>query len=159
MLVVLGSPNSPEGVLSDISKSRLNFCLNLYTKNDFVLCTGGWGDHFNTSKKPHAEHCKAYLIENGILESAFLDFALSSNTVDDAVKIKPIVEALKDASLKIITSDYHLERVKLIFNEILKPFQLEFFGVKSNLPNSVYNKLVAHEKKAVKSILANGLYY
>lgn len=159
VLVVLGSPNSPDGVLSDISKSRLDFCLNLYTKGDFVLCTGGWGDHFNTSKNPHAEYCKAYLTKNDILESAFLDFALSSNTVDDAIKVKPIVESIKHPQLKIITSDYHLERVKLIFNEILKPFELEFFGVKSNLPDSVYNKLVTHEKKAVKSILANGLYY
>ncbi|MCF7568715.1 YdcF family protein [Sabulilitoribacter arenilitoris] len=158
-LIVLGSPNSPEGVLSDISRSRLNYCASLYTKGSFVLCTGGWGDHFNTSSKPHAEYSKAYLIKNGIPKDAFLDFALSSNTVDDAVKIKPVVEKLDNVHLTIITSEYHLERVKLIFNEILNPFELEFVGVKSNLSKDVYNKLVAHEKKAVKSILDNGLYY
>lgn len=159
VLIVLGSPNSPEGILSDISKSRLSYCASLYTKGSLVLCTGGWGDHFNTSSKPHAEYSKTYLIKNGVSENDFLDFALSSNTVDDAVKIKPIIEKLDDAHLTIITSDYHLERVKLIFNEILKPFELEFVGVKSNLSKDAYNKLVAHEKKAVKSILDNGLYY
>tara|TARA_R110002126_G_scaffold181672_2_gene330481 strand:+ start:1569 stop:1733 length:165 start_codon:yes stop_codon:yes gene_type:complete len=49
VLVVLGSPNSPTGALSDISKSRLNFCLENYSEDQKVLCTGGWGDHFNTS--------------------------------------------------------------------------------------------------------------
>lgn len=159
ILIILGSPNSPEGILSDISKSRLNFCANLYNKGNLVLCTGGWGDHFNTSKKPHAEYAKAYLIKKGVFKSDFLDFAISSNTVEDAVKTKSIIEKLDDVHLTIITSDYHLERVKLIFSEILKPFEMEFFGVKSNLSNEAYNKLVAHEKKAIKSILDNGLYY
>ncbi|MFD1615878.1 YdcF family protein [Gelatiniphilus marinus] len=159
VLIVLGAPNSPDGKLSVISKSRLNHCASIFAKENLVLCTGGWGDQFNTSNKPHAQYCKAYLIKNGVLRHAFLDFALSSNTVDDAVKIKPIVKALNQVRLTVITSDYHLERVKLIFNEILKSFELKYVGVKSNLSEEAYNKLVSHEKKAVKSILENGLYY
>ncbi|WP_034042410.1 YdcF family protein [Wocania ichthyoenteri] len=159
VLIVLGSPNSPEGILSDISKSRLNFCASVYSKNNLVLCTGGWGDHFNTANKPHAYYAKAYLIKKGIVEKDFLDHAISSNTVEDAVKIKSIIEKLNGVSLTIITSDYHLNRVKLIFNEILKPFKLDFVGVKSNLDKKDYDLLVNHEKKAIKSILENGLYY
>tara|TARA_R110000868_G_scaffold328512_1_gene589329 strand:+ start:1322 stop:1549 length:228 start_codon:yes stop_codon:yes gene_type:complete len=71
VLVVLGSPNSPTGALSDISKSRLNFCLENYSEDQKVLCTGGWGDYFNTSNKPHADYAKAYLIKKGVLEKIF----------------------------------------------------------------------------------------
>ena len=159
VLIVLGSPNSPTGELSEISKSRLNYSLHDFQKGNRILCTGGWGPHFNTATHAHASYSKAYLMEQGLEENDFLAFALSSNTVDDAVKIKPIIAKFKKPLLTIITSDYHLNRVQLIFNEILKNQQLEFIGVQSNLDKETYKALVAHEKKAVSSILKKGLYY
>ncbi|WP_420603518.1 YdcF family protein [Flagellimonas sp.] len=160
VLIVLGSPNSASGELSSISKSRLDRCLDLFEKESLVLCTGGWGPHFNTADYPHAHYAKTYLIQKGLLEHAFLDFALSKNTVDDAVKVKTILSALKDdVSLTIITSGYHLVRVKLIFNEILEGFAMQFVGVSCKLDKDEYDALLAHEKKAVAAILENGLYY
>ena len=159
ILVVLGSPNSPTGELSVISKERLDFCLEIYRKEMMILCTGSWGAHFNTASEPHAFYTKKYLMEKGVPEDRFLKFGLSSNTVEDAVKIKDIVSRLENINLKIITSDYHLERVKLIFKEILKNYKMTFFGVKSNFEKEKYNVLVQHEKKAIEGILKNGLYY
>ncbi|MDD7885289.1 YdcF family protein [Flavivirga sp. 57AJ16] len=159
VLIILGSPNSPSGKLSAISISRLNYCANRYQKGNLILCTGGWGAHFNTSKNSHASIAKQFLIKKGLLEEDFLDFALSGNTVDDAVKIKPIISKLGKVKLTIITSDYHLKRVELIFNEILEGYTMDFIGVKSHLEQEVYNTLVQHEKKAINSILKNGLYY
>lgn len=159
IFIILGSPNSSTGKLSDISKSRLDYCLNHHKKDTLVLCTGGWGKHFNTSSSSHAALAKQYLIEKGLLGMNFLDFALSQNTVDDAVKIKPIVSLLDNPFLTIITSDYHLDRVKLIFNQILKKYDMEFIGVESNLETKTYNALMLHEEKAIQSILKNGLYY
>lgn len=159
VLIILGSPNSPSGKLSDISISRLNDCVNRYQKGNLILCTGGWGEHFNISKKSHATFAKQYLIEKGILEEDFLDFALSGNTVDDAVKIKPIISTLEKSKLTIITSDYHLNRVKIIFNKILENYTMDFIGVESNLGQEEYNALMQHEKNAINSIIQNGLYY
>ncbi|MEP1489670.1 MAG: YdcF family protein [Algibacter sp.] len=159
ILIVLGSPNSPSGKLSDISISRLNDCFNRYKKGDLILCTGGWGEHFNTSKKSHATYAKQYLIEKGILEEDFLDFALSRNTVDDAVKIKPIISKLEKSKLTIITSDYHLNRVKLIFTEILKNYTMDFIGIESNLNKEKFQEYMQHETTAINSIIQNGLYY
>ena len=160
VLIVLGSPNTPTGELSDISKSRLNYCKNYFSEKQLVICSGGWGEHFNTSQHAHATYAKAYLIENGLPEACFLKLALSSNTVDDAVKIKPILETLGDAKLLIITSDYHLERVSLIFKTILKTYDMSFIGVDSSfLDEDHLNNLIAHEKKAIQSILKNGLDY
>ena len=155
----MGSLNSPTGVLSDISKSRLNYCAYIYKKGDFVLCTGGWGAHFNTSAHSHASYAKQYLIEKGVSEDDFLELALSGHTVDDAVKKKPILSQLDHIKLSIITSDYHQDRVKLIFNEILEGFTKEFIGVDSGLVQEDYEAAVVHEQKAIASILQNGLYY
>lgn len=159
VFIILGSPNSPSGRLSDISISRLNYCVNRYEKGNLIICTGGWGEHFNTSKSSHATFAKRYLIEKGLLEEDFLDFALSGNTVEDAVKIKPIISKLKKIKLTIITSDYHLNRVKIIFNEILENYTMDFIGVESNLEQEEYNALILHEKNAINSIVQNGLYY
>lgn len=159
VLIILGSPNSPSGELSDISLSRLNDCINRYQKGNYILCTGGWGAHFNTSKSSHAALAKQYLIEKGILEEDFLDFALSGNTVEDAVKIKPIISKLEKYKLTIITSDYHLNRVKIIFNKILENYTMDFIGVESDLDQEKYNALIQHEKNAINAIEQNGLYY
>ena len=159
VLIVLGSPNSPSGELSDISKSRLDCCRKMFTKGQLILCTGGWGPHFNTSDKPHAFYGKEYLMGNGLSEEDFLDLALSENTVDDAVKLKSILPDLRNIKLIVITSDYHLERVKLIFNEILTNYEMAFVGVESNMAAEKLHQLKEHENKAINSIRENGLYY
>jgi uncharacterized SAM-binding protein YcdF (DUF218 family) len=158
ILIVLGGTNSEQGDLCPISKSRLNYCITKFQKNNSILCTGGWGNHFNNTKNPHAFYAKKYLIKNGIPEESFLDFALSKHTVDDALKIKEICSE-QDNNLLIITSDYHSKRVKLIFTEILKSYNMQFFGAPSNLEKEKYAALITHEGKAIKGIIENGLYY
>ncbi|MCK0114629.1 YdcF family protein [Gelidibacter sp. F63206] len=159
VLIILGSPNSPSGKLSDISLSRLNYCVHHFQPENLILCTGGWGAHFNTSEHAHASLAKRYLLENNIPEAVFLDFALSGNTVEDAVKAKEILSKLENIRLTIITSDYHVDRVKLIFNEILETYTMDFIGVKSNLDTDVFEALDQHEKSAIEAIIKNGLYY
>ena len=159
ILIVLGAPNSDSGELSPMSKSRLNFCKTRYAPGNLVLCTGGWGEHFNTTLQSHASYAKDYLLKIGFSEDDFLPNALSQNTVDDAVKIKRILANLNNVKLTLITSDYHLERVTLIFKEILGEYPLEFVGVPSDLTSSMYNDLAQHETEAIISIKKNGLYY
>ncbi len=88
-----------------------------------------------------------------------MENALSKNTVDDAVKVKSIVSNLNNAKLIVITSDFHLKRVQLIFNIILENYDMEFVGVESNLEEEKLNSFVQHEQKAIKAILEDGLYY
>jgi len=151
VLVILGSTNSSTGELSDISKSRLEYGANLYSYGKFILCTGGWGKHFNISNEAHAVYSKNYLIARGIPESAFLEFALSNNMVEDAVKSKPILHKLKNPKITIITSDFHLPRVQLIFNEILKGVTFECVGVSTFfLDSEQRTMLLAHEQESTK---------
>jgi len=96
ILIVLGSPNSSQGKLSSISIDRLDYCMQYFNKETLILCTGGFGAHFNTTSTPHATYAKTYLVSNGIAENNFLNAALSSNTVEDAVKIKSILAELSN---------------------------------------------------------------
>jgi len=159
IIIVLGAPNSPEGILSSIAENRLDLCFKMFSKGDLILCTGGWGKHFNTSNLPHSYYAKEYLLKKGISESNFLESAISNNTVDDAVKIKEIISKHKKLKLLIITSDFHLNRTKLIFKEVLKEYTLEFVAAENNLPRHQLKKIIEHEKKSINKIIENGLYY
>jgi len=160
VLVVLGSPNDTNGELSAIAKSRLNFAAEQYAPGKFILCTGGWGKHFNLAKESHAYFAKRYLVDNGIPDHAFLEFALSGNTVEDAVKSKEILSPMNNINVTIITSHFHLERVKLIFDQIFSGMSFKYEGVSDDfLPADQRAILEAHEKAAIASIRQNGLYY
>ncbi|MGZ3873428.1 MAG: YdcF family protein [Mucilaginibacter sp.] len=159
IIIILGSPNSDSGELGAVAKSRLDHCLHIYTKSMFVLCTGGWGKHFNTTRIAHAVYAKNYLIERGIPGDAFLPGALSENSVDDAVKVKEVISEIPDPTLTVITSDFHLERVRLIFTKILNDHSCSFVGVPAALSVDELQIVTRHEQEAIRSILQNGLYY
>ena len=161
VLIVLGSPNSAEGKLGDIAVDRLNYCYEIFDSNkNLILCTGGFGDHFNTANQPHASYAIEYLMSLGIDSSYFMDIALSSNSVEDVVKSKQVLlNSGSDYSVKVITSDFHLERVKIIFESILTGFEKTYFGVTHQMPIDERQKRIEHERKAINEIRKNGLYF
>ena len=94
-----------------------------------------------------------------VLKSDLLKPSLSSNTVDDAIKLKEVLDNFKKCELILITSDFHMERVQLIFNEILKNYTIVYVKAKSSLNDDEIQIYKNHEKNAVQGILENGLYY
>ena len=160
VIVVLGSPNFPDGTLGPIALDRLQGCLSIFNSQKHkILCTGGFGAHFNTSPVAHANYLKDFLIQKGVPSTAFLPLALSSNTVEDAVMSKSILMEVEYKDLIIITSDYHVARVKFIFTEILKDFNLNFKAVTHHSIDDVLEPLIQHEKVAMDQLISNGLYY
>lgn len=160
VIVVLGSPNFPDGTLGPIALDRLQGCLSIFNPQKHkILCTGGFGAHFNTSPIAHANYLKDILIQKGVPSTAFLPLALSSNTVEDAVMSKSILKETKFKDLIIITSEYHVARVKFIFTEILKDFNLNFKSVAHHSIDDVLEPLIQHEKVAMDQLISNGLYY
>ena len=160
IIIILGSPNSSKGRLSKIAIGRAKKCLEIFNPaKDMILCTGGFGLHFNTSEQPHADHLKRYLINNGVLENYILPFANSSNTVEDAIKAKEILLIYEAKKATIITTIYHLKRVQLIFDEVLGGIEKKYFGVPNNMSEKSILKFEKHEINAMEGILKNGLYY
>ena len=117
MIVVLGSPNSENGELFSTAKERCELALAEYTKHSDwkILLTGGYGAHFNKTDHPHAEYLRRYLVKRGVPNQAIVEFAESTNTLQDASLSKSIIQRYKVAEILIITSDYHIDRARYIF--------------------------------------------
>ncbi|WP_349286233.1 hypothetical protein [Pseudoalteromonas sp. BZB3] len=62
-IILLGGPNNAQGELSEIVKSRCQttFQYHLNYPELKILCTGGFGAHFNVTEHAHADYIIAYL--------------------------------------------------------------------------------------------------
>ncbi len=157
VILLLGSPNNFKGELSSISEERINRAFKEYKSNPGfqILLTGGFGEHFNTTDLPHAHYAKMHLLHLGVPEKDFLEFAISSNTVEDALFSKPIIENLTIEKIIVVTSDFHVERVKTIFESIFPKCNIEFSSSLTVLPTSQLKKLKSHESQALKRFKQN----
>lgn len=154
-IVVLGAPNSDKGELSEMAVNRLDKAIEFYNRNkDYkIICTGGFGEHFNTTSFPHAKYAADYLIKYGVHPDNILEYVISSNTIEDVLKTKSAVENLQVKNLVIITSDFHMQRAKLLFEKHLNDQNLTFIEARSTLDEDVLEKLKEHEKKAILRLI------
>lgn len=127
IILILGSYNDEQGVLSEIATSRLDKGISIYQNylNSKIILTGGYGSHFNSTKRPHSFYAKLHLIKNNIPVIDILDEVNSSHTLEDAFLSKKIIEKYVDKKIIIVTSDYHIPRVQFIFNLVFKEHLLQ----------------------------------
>ncbi len=153
-IVLLGAPNDENGGLSQIALERANRAIEECARQPgaLVLPTGGWGDHFNTTDKPHAFYSRKYLVEHGVAASRFLPHAESRNTVEDAALAKPILETAGVDAITIVTSDFHVGRAKFLFRRALKGVKISFAPSVTHLPEEELAKLSAHETRSIKML-------
>ena len=93
-VVVLGSPNDDQGRLSTIARERCDRALEEYLAHpDWkIICTGGFGPHFNTTDRPHHHYTKKYLVSKGAPEEDVLEGVMSASTLEDAHLLGPVLE-------------------------------------------------------------------
>jgi len=158
VIIILGSPNTNEGVLLPMALGRLNKAITLYKeKISKIIITGGFGHHFNTTDYPHAFYAQKYLIENGVNKDDIQEFALSCDTVDDAKKSLPIISKLK-LPFCVITSDFHVERAKYIFESVFNKENIYFFFDDYSKKISRYERKVLfdHEIRELNNLKKEG---
>lgn len=162
IILVLGSPNEVDCTLSEMAKSRLAVCLKLYENgNHKIVLTGGFGKHFNIADKSHAFYLKQNLVAENIPETDILALVESRHSVEDATLSKWIIGQYQPEEIIIVTSDYHYERAKMIFNAVYAPFtRISFLLASSkNVDPEILNPLVLHEKVAVQDLLDHGVRF
>lgn len=117
VILVLGSPNDAQGHLYSIALERCRRALRLHRDNPTwpLLLTGGFGAHFNTTDKPHAYYLRCWLETSAVPPTAFLPFAESRNTLEDASLAKPILLATGARCALVVTSDFHADRARFVF--------------------------------------------
>lgn len=157
VILILGAPNDQEGNLGQIAKDRLDCAFDIYqaNENSLILCTGGFGSHFNTSANPHAYYAKKYLIGKGVAKEFFLESPLSSNTVDDFRMTKSMILKINPTVLFVITSDFHIKRAKILHNIIISFPRVAFIPAKSSFSDQELETLILHEKIAIQELEDN----
>jgi uncharacterized SAM-binding protein YcdF (DUF218 family) len=152
VIVVLGSPNDEQGKLSSIALERCAQVLSEFEKHpDYaVLPTGGWGEHFNTTDKPHGFYIQQELMKRGIPETAILPCIESSNTIEDATFARPALESFPEADLIVVTSDFHAARARFLFKREFPERRISISASRTDLPPEALARLKDHEQKTME---------
>lgn len=161
-VVILGSPNDLAGNLSEMGQGRVSLGFETYHKlvaqGYRLLLTGGYGEHFNTTQQPNASYAEKLLLDRGVPAEHIVEFAESRNTVDDALKSRPIVDKYGAERLVVVSSDFHLGRVQFVFEQVFPDKQVEFLGapyLESRTPEE-RERLLAHEDRELTSLWEHG---
>lgn len=160
VILLLGAPNDDQGNLSSIAKERCDKAYeeSLRLPKAQILPTGGFGAHFNTTDKPHAFYTRKYLMARGVDEARFLPSAESGNTIEDMKIAAPILEREKIDVVWLVTSDFHTERALLLAGEYLpKNVEIKPSPSVTHVSKEEMERLVAHEKKAIMRLRAQGI--
>ena len=151
-IILLGGPNNAQGELSEIVIKRCQtaFEYHLNFPELKILCTGGFGAHFNETEHAHADYVKAYLKELGVHDTQFLPIAESRFTLEDALLTKPILQRADISEVVLITSSFHMKRAKYIFNRLCPELFLECVEAPTPVCEHELEKLLAHEVRALQ---------
>ncbi len=156
-IVALGSLNDESGKLSSIAIERCDQALLEYRNipGAKILPTGGWGNHFNTTDKPHGHYVREYLLAKGVPSDDVLECAESSNTIEDAALSKTILERHAIDELIVVTSDFHISRAQFLFEKTYPKSRLSFSSAVTHLSSDELTKLWDHEKNALEKLKMN----
>ncbi len=157
LVVLLGNENDSEGNLSPVAISRANTAVRFLNKNNewLVLPTGAFGSHFNTTKIPHGQYLTDYLLANGIPASQILPHTNSANTIQDGICAHKIVANLEASQIVVVTSDFHMKRVKFIFGQLFADMTIEYLNAPNQVDPPTLAKLLAHETRALRRLQEN----
>lgn len=151
-ILLLGASNNAKGELSQMAIDRLECAYAVYSNNSNVnfICTGGFGEHFNTTKIPHAEYLQQWLQIRGVKESNFLPHILSSNTYEDIQELSKRINHTSTDLFIIITSDFHLKRVCMLCQMLICYKNIIFIPAISKLKDNELLARLAHEEKSIQ---------
>lgn len=146
-LIVLSHLMSENCYLGIESIARSKLAIEKFSSNDYdLLITIGWAYRVDCAI-PIADVVKKYILKNSNIEKRYITSLTSSrDTVGDAYYCLDYFRDAPLSELHIITSDYHVERVKIIFKAIFNNrLKIKVFGAKTEVSND--SAVLQHEKK------------
>src|SRR5262249_37573921 len=127
VIVLLGNENDAAGNLSNFALARCSKAADLATRFPEypILPTGNFG-RFNRSDRAHGDLLREHLIALGVASQRVLIPTDSSNTLEDALVARKRVIDLGATALIVVTSEFHMRRVKYIFHRVFPDLSLNF---------------------------------
>lgn len=133
-VLILSHEMSKFGELNGVSKSRAELAAKLCEKSDYdFVITSGW-DYRPDCNQAIADVMASFLLDRlSICDKKIFISRQSRDTVGDAVFAR-LLFASRLQSLTVVTSDFHLQRVILIFEKIFgSRCELKFFGADTHV--------------------------
>ena len=135
-IIILGGNNDQNGNLSNSTLERLYTFVDVYEQykllNPKIIISGG----YRFSEVSHCELIKNKILQiypKKLFEKEFIE---NNDTVDEAINISNYIEKIKYiGKIIIITSNWHMNRVKYLFNktfEKLKNVDIDFIEAYDN---------------------------
>ncbi len=160
LIIVLGGGIDLGGNLPEHVYQRLNKAIELLVQSPqskVVVCGKYSFLYDQLGKYPpvtEAEKMSDYLINKGADKNKILTENQSKDTIGNAYYLKKnIFLPQNETSATIVTSHFHLERVKYIFAKIFgQAFNFEFIGLQEKLPADEEKKVIAHQKELLEKI-------
>jgi DUF218 domain len=155
LLVVLGHENDSSGNLSPDAESRCRCAYDVYVASPTpiqIMLTGGFGAYFNASDTAHCVYLKRRLIGLGIPEAAFVDSAITSGTLEDGYKVFSHVRSSSSryTEIHVVTSEFHLSRVHLIFQRLFPEKEIEYHPAQNAMSGRDLEAQMRHESNRIR---------
>ncbi|PJA53864.1 hypothetical protein CO166_00350 [Candidatus Roizmanbacteria bacterium CG_4_9_14_3_um_filter_36_11] len=159
-IVILGGGIDLNGNLPNHVYQRLDKAVQLYfdgiqKENIFIITSGKYSFLYDQLKRyppiTEAEKMAQYLLIKGIPKDKLLLEKKSKDSIGNAYYLKKdFFIPLKVDKAIIITSHFHLERIKYIFNKVFgKNYQFEFIGLQEKLAPDEESKVVNRQNEVL----------
>lgn len=139
VIIVLGASVNPDGSLSERLRNRVDKAIMLFRagKAEKMIFTGKHSFKLElagqTPLRTEAQAMADYALSKGIPSSAVYLEEHSKDTVGNALFVKTsLLEPKGWKKVMVITSEYHVDKAKLLFDFILGPdYQIEYASVEA----------------------------
>lgn len=167
VIIVMAGGLACNGDIHPWVKKRLDMALDIYTKKpNYILCTGGGTYHkpplLNENKFVIHEStaCAEYLINNGVNPLHIIKEWGSYDSLASVYFCLLLTIVPRDwTKICVITSSFHMERVKEIFKWIFNlyengKYKLMFVSTtdKDNVPEDILKSRIEREQNSIKSL-------
>lgn len=164
VIIVLGNSINKDKTLPAIAKKRVEKASEIYKKGiaKKVLMSGKWGAHINF--KPAITEAKAmknYIVSLGVKPSQVFCEEQSRDTATNLFFTRKLfLEPKKWNKIVIVTSDYHMKRVKYLARKIFGPdFEVDFEEAENGISQQELKQKLKKEKKdmIITKLAAQGI--
>jgi uncharacterized SAM-binding protein YcdF (DUF218 family) len=156
VIIVLGAPNDDQGRLLAAAVGRAEAAAREYRRDpgSRLLLTGGIGPHFNRTSRPHHEYVAAFLEGAGVPRGVILGGVGSRSTVEDAGMAAELLAGHgPDLYLRVVTSDYHLARARLLFERAFAGHAaIEMVPAAARISAADLAQALRHEAEAIERL-------
>lgn len=151
-IIVLGHCNDDKGNLSSSTINRLNHAIKVHNLAKYIVLSAGFGQHFNTSSKPHSFWMEKYLLKKGILKKQIMQEKHARWTIENASLCLDLALKNRWKSVLIVTSSWHVPRTIVNF-ALLWPREIKrtYYGTKDQvLPRPKLNLFLWETKGIIR---------